>query len=230
MKAMDIKEEKIYFEKLRQAVIDMEEEDAARISKEIVDKGFSAKKAVEQGLIAGMEEVSRLYAKEQYFIPELLSCADAMYEGLAVLEKHLEQDSVGFDTRIVIGTVFGDTHDIGKNIVALFLKSAGFTVYDIGRDIPSETFVDKAVEYKADLIVMSTIMTTTMDSMRDVMECLEKRGIRQQFKVMIGGKPVSLRFAREIGADGYSVNAAEAIKLAKKLSGNLDAAEFEQAI
>lgn len=175
-----------------------------------------------------MEEVSRLYAQEKYFIPELLSCADAMYEGLAILEKHLEQDSVGFDTRIVIGTVFGDTHDIGKNIVALFLKSAGFTVYDIGRDVPAETFVEKAIEYHADIIVMSTIMTTTMDSMRDVIEELQKQGIREQVKVMIGGKPVSLRFAREIGADGYSVNAAEAIKLAKKLSGNLIEEDMEQ--
>lgn len=213
-------EEKIYFDKLKQAVIDMEEEDAAGIAQEIVDRNYSAKGAVEHGLIAGMEEVSRLYAKEQYFIPELLSCADAMYEGLAILEKHLEQDAVGYDTNIVIGTVFGDTHDIGKNIVALFLKSAGFTVYDIGRDVPAETFVDKAVEYKADIIVLSTIMTTTMDSMRDVITCLKNRGIREQVQVMIGGKPVSKRFAKEIGADGYLVNAAEAITLAKKLSGN----------
>ena len=223
-------EEELYFEKLKQAVIDMEEEEAATLAEEIVARNFSAKGAVEHGLIAGMEEVSRLYAQEKYFIPELLSCADAMYEGLAILEKHLEQDSVGFDTTIVIGTVFGDTHDIGKNIVALFLKSAGFTVYDIGRDVPAKTFVEKAVEYKADLIVMSTIMTTTMESMRDVIDELQKQGVREQFKVMVGGKPVSIRFAREIGADGYSVNAAEAIKLAKKLSGNLKEEEMDQAV
>ena len=223
-------EEKLYFEKLKQAVIDMEEEEAGALAQEIVARNFSAKGAVEQGLIAGMEEVSRLYAQEKYFIPELLSCADAMYEALAILEEDLEQDSVGYDTTIVIGTVFGDTHDIGKNIVALFLKSAGFTVYDIGRDVPTKTFVENAIEYQADLIVMSTIMTTTMESMRDVINELEKQGIREQVKVMVGGKPVSTRFAREIGADGYSVNAAEAIKLAKKLSGNLIEEDMEQVV
>lgn len=212
-------EEKILFEELRQAVIDMEEDLAAEIAQKVIDNNYNAKGAVELGLIAGMEEVSQLYAEEKYFIPDLLSCADAMYAALDVLEDHIADGDVGWDIRVVIGTVAGDTHDIGKNIVALFLKSAGFQVYDIGRDVSTEVFVEKAIEYDADVIAMSTIMTTTMPAMGAVIDKLVELGIRDKYKIIIGGKPVSNKFAKEIGADGYSVNAAEAIKLVKKLYG-----------
>ena len=208
-----------WFNKLQQAVVDMEEDDAISISKQIIEQNVSIKGAIEEGLIKGMERVSELYEEEQYFIPDLLMCADAMYAGLDVLKEKLNGEVAGCNKKVVIGTVLGDTHDIGKNIVACFLDSAGFNVYDIGRDIPADIFVQKAIEYNADIIVLSTIMTTTMENMRTVIEELKKQNVRDRFKVMVGGKPISPKFAKEIGADGYSVNAAGAIRLAKKLAG-----------
>lgn len=219
---MYTREEQICFKKLRQAVIDMEEEEAEELANQVVEKGYSVKGAIEIGLIGGMEEVSQLYADEKYFIPDLLSCADAMYVALDILEQYLPAGEQDETVKIVIGTVEGDTHDIGKNIVALFLKSAGFQVYDLGRDVPVSTFIEKAKEYQAEIIAMSTIMTTTMPVMKKVIDQLIESGEREHFKVMIGGKPVSLKFAKEIGADGYSVNAAEAIRLVKKLAKEIE--------
>lgn len=212
-------EESELFLRLKEAVLDMEEDDAVQIAEDILAKGYSVKGAIEEGLIKGMEEVSELYDQEQYFIPDLLCCADGMNAALDILKVELQGEIAGCNKKIVIGTVLGDTHDIGKNIVSCFLDSAGFVVYDVGRDISAEVFLEKAMECEADIIVLSTIMTTTMENMRDVIALLEERNVRERFKVMIGGKPVSPRFAKEIGADGYSVNAADAIKLAKKLAG-----------
>ncbi|MGN1410498.1 MAG: B12-binding domain-containing protein [Eubacteriales bacterium] len=119
--------------------------------------------------------------------------------------------------RIVIGTIFGDTHDIGKNIVSLLLSGAGYDVLDLGRDVSAENFVDGAIEYNADIIAISTLMTTTMNNMKDVVDLLIERGVRDRFRVIIGGKPCSLSFAKKIGADGYSSNAPGALRLVKKI-------------
>ncbi|MEE1229272.1 MAG: corrinoid protein [Lachnospiraceae bacterium] len=212
-------EELLCYEELKQAVVDMEDDDAIALSHQIIESGYSVEGAIEQALIAGMEEVGDLYDQEEYFIPDLLCCADTMNASLDILKTQLQEAKVGYGKNIVIGTVLGDTHDIGKNVVACFLESAGFTVHDIGRDISAQDFMNKAIEYDADIIVLSTIMTTTMDSMADVIDLLKENRVRDRFKVMVGGKPVSPKFAKEIGADGYSVNAGEAIKLAKKLAG-----------
>ena len=123
----------------------------------------------------------------------------------------------GGKPKAVIGVVEGDTHDIGKNLVKIMLDTAGFEMYDLGRDVPLDAFVEKAAEVNASLVCMSTLMTTTMDGMRIVIEKLKEKGIRDKVKVMIGGSPISQKFADEIGADGYSVNAVEAVKLAKRL-------------
>lgn len=211
-------EEVLYFDKLKDAVINMDEDEAALLAEEIIQKGYNASGAIKEGLIAGMEEVSNLYAKEEYFIPELLLCADAMYAALIPLKAAVPTDKVGLNKKIVIGTIFGDTHDIGKNIVALFLESAGFEVIDLGRDVSADTFVEQAVAINADLIVISTLMTTTMNHMSAVIDLLEEKCLRDRFKVMIGGRPLSLSFAKKIGADGYSANAAAAVSLAKKLT------------
>ncbi|MFT3951940.1 MAG: cobalamin-dependent protein [Oscillospiraceae bacterium] len=209
-----------YYEKLKAAVIDMDEDGAAEIAGQIVADNLDAKLAISQALIPAMEEVSALYAAEQYFIPDLLICADAMYAAMDILSGGGAADYGGnLGKTIVIGTVAGDTHDIGKNIVALFFKSAGFVVVDIGRDISAAEFVDNAVAHNADIIAVSTIMTTTMNNIGDIVTELQRRGLRENFKLIIGGKPISLKFARQIGADGYAVNAADAIKLAKKLCG-----------
>lgn len=190
-------EEVLYFNKLREAVINMDEDESALLAEEILQKGYSASGAIKEGLISGMEEVGGLYAKEEYFIPELLLCADAMYAALTPLRAAVTQDKVGLDRKIIIGTIFGDTHDIGKSIVALFLESAGFDVVDLGRDVSAATFVEQAVAENADLIVISTLMTTTMNHMIDVIKLLEEKSLRDRFKVMVGGRPLSLSFAKK---------------------------------
>ena len=165
----------------------------------------------------GMNKASDLYDAEEYFVTDVLLCSDAMYAGLEVLRPHLPETAEGGKVKAVIGVVEGDTHDIGKNLVKIMMDTAGFEMYDLGRDVPLDDFVEKAAEVNASLVCMSTLMTTTMNGMRTVIEKLKEKGIREQVKVMIGGSPISQKFADEIGADGYSVNAVEAVKLAKRL-------------
>lgn len=205
------------YEKLKNAVIDMDEEEAGKTAEEIVSSGADIPKAVEYGLVGGMDVVAKYYDEETYFIPEVLMCADAMYAGMAPLKKAMPVSAETGQHVIVIGSVFGDIHDIGKNIVALFLEGSGFKVINLGRDVAPEVFVDAAEKYNADIIVISTLMTTTMWGMKDVIEMLKVRGLRDRVKVMVGGKPLSLNFAKKIGADGYSHDAKAAVALAKKL-------------
>lgn len=205
------------YSRLSQAVIDMDEDLAIEIAQEIIDKGGDALEAIEIGLVGGMNKVGELYEKEEYFIPELLMSADAMYAALHILELHVKKSDEKEKHRIVIGSILGDTHDIGKNIVALILESAGFEVFDLGRDVPQSVFVDKAVEYNAEFIIISTLMTTTMKNMKGVIDILNERNIRDKYKVLLGGRPISPAFAREIGADGYSANAGAALRLVKSL-------------
>ena len=173
-----------------------------------------------EGLVDGMNKASDLYDEEEYFVTDLLLCSDAMYSGIDILKPHLPvEENKGEKLKIVIGVVEGDTHDIGKNLVKIMLDTAGFEMYDLGRDVPLDNFVDKAIEVGASLICMSTLMTTTMDGMRIVIEKLKEKGIRDNVKVMVGGSPISQKYANEIGADGYSANAVGAVKLAKRLAG-----------
>lgn len=205
--------------KLSECVVEMEEEEIVEVANEYIEAGYDALEGIMDGLIDGMEKVSELFEEEEYFVTDVLLCSDAMYAGIEVLKPHLtEDDKSGPAKKVVIGVIEGDTHDIGKNLVKILLDTAGFEIYDLGRDVPLEAFVDKAVEVEADIIALSTLMTTTMIGMKKVIEMLEERGIRDKVKVMIGGSPVSPRFAKEIGADGYSTNAVEAVKLARKLT------------
>ncbi|MDU5237383.1 MAG: cobalamin-dependent protein, partial [Finegoldia magna] len=150
---------------------------------------------------------------------DILLCSDAMYAGLDVLQKHVEMNDDDILGVGVIGVVEGDTHDIGKNLVKLMMQTAGFKMIDLGRDVKLQNFIDAAVENDADLICMSTLMTTTMDNMGKVIEMLKEQGLRDRFKVMIGGGPISQAFADKIGADSYTENAVEAVEAAKKLVG-----------
>ena len=205
--------------KLSECVVEMEEEEIVEVANEYIEAGYDALEGIMDGLIDGMEKVSELFEEEEYFVTDVLLCSDAMYAGIEVLKPHLtEDDKSGPAKKVVIGVIEGDTHDIGKNLVKILLDTAGFEIYDLGRDVPLEAFVDKAVEVEADIIALSTLMTTTMIGMKKVIEMLEERGVRDKVKVMIGGSPVSPRFAKEIGADGYSTNAVEAVKLARKLT------------
>lgn len=204
---------------LSDAVVNMEEDETVNLANEAISGGYDAYEAIEKGLADGMERAGKLFEDEEYFIPELLVCSDAMYAGLAVLKPHIRTDDQGERLKVVLGVVEGDTHDIGKNLVKIMLENAGFDVIDLGRDIPSKVFVEKAREMNASIIAVSTLMTTTMDRMADIIHILNKEGLRENFKVMVGGGPVSQSFADKIKADGYSVSAADAVRLAKRLTG-----------
>jgi len=207
------------FQELSDAVVDMDEEKAVTVANEVVALGGDAYQAIEQGLSSGMERAGQLFDEEEYFIPELLMCSDAMYAGMDVLKPHLRLDGVAEKHKVVIGVIEGDTHDIGKNLVKIMLETSGFDVVDLGRDIAPARFVATAKEIGAKIIALSTLMTTTMDGMAAVIRQLDEEGIRDRFKVIVGGGPLSQGFADRIGADGYAVNAADAIRLARSLVG-----------
>ncbi|GMB00679.1 corrinoid protein [Pelosinus sp. IPA-1] len=205
------------FQKLSDAVVEMDDDEVITLSNEIVAQGIDAYDAIDQGLSHGMEKAGKLFEEEEYFIPELLLCSDAMYAGLDVLKPHIKANTHGVKHKVVIGVVEGDTHDIGKNLVKIMLETSGFEVFDLGRDIPPQQFIDKAKEVNADIIALATLMTTTMDGMDEVVHLLKKEKIKDRYKVVIGGGPISQSFADKIGADGYAVNAADAVKLARRL-------------
>lgn len=212
------------FEDLANAVLELDEERAVALSKEALERGYDAWETVEHGLIAGVNRAGKLFDEEEYFVPELLIAADAMYAGLAILRPHIKEQFTGISRKVVIGVVQGDTHDIGKNLVRIMLEVAGFEVHDLGRDVPPRKFVERAVEVKADIIALSTLMTTTMERMGEVIGILEEENLRSRFKVIVGGSPLSQAFADRIGADGYAPKAAQAVLLAKRLSGLVNAA------
>jgi len=205
------------FQKLSDAVVEMEEDNAAKLSKRVVAEGLDAYQAIDKGLANGMERAGQLFEEQEYFVPELILCADALYAGLDILKPHIKTESDGQKYTVVIGVIEGDTHDIGKNLVKIMLEAAGFNMIDLGRDILASDFVDAAVTNNADVIAISTLMTTTMSGMAEVIEILNKRGIRDKFKVIVGGGPISQSFADKIGADGYSSNASRSVRLLKKM-------------
>lgn len=213
---MPIKKEEL-FSNLSEAVVNMDEEKTVALSNEVVQQKIDAYEAIDQGLSNGMEKAGKLFEEEEYFIPELLMCSDAMYAGLDVLKPHIKRNEEGEKHKVVIGVVEGDTHDIGKNLVKIMLDTAGFDIIDLGRDVPPQAFVDKAKETDASIIALSTLMTTTMDGMAEVIRILKKENIRDRFKVIIGGGPISQTYADKIGADGYSTNAADAVRLVRHL-------------
>lgn len=195
----------------------MEEEDTVEVAKEFIEKGFDAYEGISNGLALGMDKAGKLYEEEEYYIPELLMCSDAMYAGLEILKPHLKFDESEKKYRAVVGVVEGDTHDIGKNLFRIMLETTGFEVFDLGRDVPPSEFINKAKEVNADVIGMSTLMTTTMDNMKVVIDLLKEENLRDNFIVMVGGGPISQNFADRIGADGYAPEASKAARLAREL-------------
>jgi len=195
----------------------MDEELTVAAAQEALQKNIGALQAINEGLVTGMNEAGSLYNAEEYFVPELLMCSDAMYAGLDVLTPHIERSNEVSRAKVVIGVIEGDTHDIGKNLVKLMVEVGGFEIYDLGRDVPLASFVAKVKEVKADVLCLSTLMSTTMEGMAEVIELLRKEGLREQVAVMVGGGPISQAFADRIGADGYSENAIGAVELARQL-------------
>lgn len=214
-----LKKELDIINRLITGVRDMDEEMTVHAANEALRNNIDPLRAINEGLVVGMNQAGVLYEKEEYFVPELLLCSDALYSGLDVLSPHIKPgDTTRTKIKVVIGVVEGDTHDIGKNLVKLMLEISGFDVCDLGRDVPLNTFVNKVVELKAGLLCMSTLMSTTMDGMGTVIRGLEREGVRDSVKVMVGGGPLSKSFADKICADGYSRNATGAVTLARQLS------------
>jgi corrinoid protein of di/trimethylamine methyltransferase len=207
------------FQALSDSVVGMDEDLTRKLSLQVVEQGIDALAAIEHGLVDGMNRAGKLFETEEYFIPELLLCSDSMYAGLDILRPHLKQDGNKRRHKIVIGVVEGDTHDIGKNLVKIMLEASGFDIVDLGRDIPPQRFVDEAIKIEASVIALSTLMTTTMDGMSEVINLLNQAHVRKSFKVIVGGGPISQSFADRIGADGYAAGAPAAVKLVKQLVG-----------
>lgn len=181
-----------------------------------LDEGLDAKTILDEGLLSGMMTIGGKFKRNEVFVPEVLVAARAMNAGMAILEPKLVEignEPVG---KAVIGTVKGDLHDIGKNLVAMMLKGAGFEVCDLGVDVEPEVYIEKAEEIGADIIGMSALLTTTMPNMKDLIDLLQEKGLRDKYIVMIGGAPVNETFAQEIGADYYTSDAASAAETARE--------------
>ncbi len=170
-----------------------------------------------EGMIAAMDEVGRLFEEGEYFVPEMLVSARAMKAGLALLRPYLMESNVEPLGIIVLGTVAGDLHDIGKNLVGMMLEGAGLSVIDLGTDVPTGKFVDVVRETDVDIIGLSALLTTTMPSIKATIDGLEEAGLRNKTKVIVGGAPLTLEFAEKIGADGYAPDASKSVALVKSL-------------
>ena len=207
--------------KMNEAIVAGDREAAAALAAEAVAAGLDPAEVVERGYVPGIQKVGELWEQGEYFLPELISSAEAMKAAMAVLEPEFERRHTGarMGGKVVIGTVEGDIHDIGKNLVASMLQAGGFEVFDLGADVKLERFVDKAEEVGAGLICLSALLTTTMTNQRRLIGLLQERGLRGKYKVLVGGAPASRRWAEEIGADGYAENAVAAVRQAKALTG-----------
>jgi len=180
-----------------------------------LENGLTPRAILEDGMIAAMAEVGRLFEAGEFYVPEMLLSARAMQAGLTVLKPHLKEANVQAAGRVAIGTVKGDLHDIGKNLVAMVLEGAGYEVLDLGTDVPAEKFV--AVADKVDVLALSGLLTTTITGMKTIIQMLQDAGKRNKVKVIVGGAPVTETFAAQIGADGYAPNASRAVTLTKAL-------------
>ena len=213
------------FEKIEQSVVKRDRETVVRLAREIVEKGLDPVLAIEKGFKPGMEKIGDMFADLEIFIPDMITAADIMNEGIAILRPALNERTSGgaelVTGRILLGTIQGDVHEIGKNIVKVLLESAGFEVIDLGRDVNVLAFIDRYQELKPDIIGISALMTTTMVNIPRVIENLKTMGLRDGVKIMVGGAPVLPEWAEEIGADGYGENAKDAVKVAKRLMQEL---------
>jgi len=190
----------------------------AELTRQALAAGVPARQVLDEGLLAGMNVVGRLFSEHEIFLPDVLLAARAMYAGLDVLKPLLEGESLAPAGKVVIGTIQGDLHDIGKNLVGIMLRGAGFEVIDLGNDVPPEKFVATATREQAQVIGMSALLTTTMTGMQRVIELLASSGERGRIKTIIGGAPVTAEYARQIGADAYGFDAASAVERVKELT------------
>ena len=206
-------------EKYYQALSAGKMDEVKALTQKALDAGESPDRILKEGLIKAMDRIGVQFKNNEIYIPEVLIAARAMHAGLGVLKPILAKSSASAAAKIVIGTVKGDLHDIGKNLVGMMLEGAGFEVIDAGIDVPAEKFVQVAKEKGAQVIGMSALLTTTMMQMKATVESLPAAGLKGKVKIVVGGAPVTDEFARQIGADGYAPDAASAVSMVKKLLG-----------
>jgi len=200
------------------AVLDGDEDAAVEVANKVVAEGINVVEIINEGFMPGMIEVGDLFSKEEFSLPEVLLAAGAMQKAIDIMEPHIPREQVAEKRgTVVIGTVEGDIHDIGKNIVAVMLRVYGFEVEDLGRDVPIKKFIDKARELNADIVASSSLMTTTMPGQRLLEDKLREAGIREKVKTMVGGAAVTQEWADKIGADGYAEDASECVTKAIEL-------------
>jgi corrinoid protein of di/trimethylamine methyltransferase len=205
--------------KLYDAVLNGDQKSAVAVTEEALAEGLQPMELINGYMIPAMDEVGRLYEEEEYFVPELLLAARAMKGSLALLRPLLAAQGTEPVARVAIGTVKGDLHDIGKNLVASMLEGGGFEVFDLGADVAPERFIEAIEEKGATIVCLSALLTVTMPSMRKTIDALKEAGVREKVKVFVGGAPVTRQFAEEIGADGYGENANVAVAMARAAAG-----------
>lgn len=211
------KEHKDLLDALKEAIVGIDEEKARAIAENVVNENIDPHAAINYAIADGAIEVGEKFDSGDYFLPHLVMAGDLMDLVGEILEKNIPHEQRVKKRIVVIGTVQGDMHSVGKNLVATMMRSRGFEVHDMGVDVTSMVFIDKAKELNADIIALSSLLTTTMPYQKEVIEDLEAMGIRDQFKIMIGGGPVTRQYAEEIGADGYGKDSIEALEEAMKL-------------
>lgn len=208
--------------RMEKSIVEANKEDAVALAKEAVEKEMDLNEVIEKGYILGIQKAGSLWEQGEYFLPELISSAECMKAAMRVLKPELEKAHISTKSlgKVVIGTVEGDIHDIGKNLVSSMLSANGFEVIDLGADVKMEKFIETAVNENADFICLSALLTTTMLNQKKLVESLREKNLFDQFKVIVGGAPANQKWADDIGADGYAENAMTAVKEAKKLIGS----------
>lgn len=201
--------------RIRDAIVNLDIDNIGRLCEEAVGAGVPAYQVVMEGMAKGMEVVGEKYERNEYFLAELIMAGETMKEGMKALEPHLKAGELKRTGKVVIGTVRGDLHDIGKNIVATLLNAAGFEVIDLGVDVPPEKFIEAIKENSPDILGMSALLTTTMIEMEAIIKELKKAGLRNKIKIIIGGAPITKEYAEKIGADAAAKDAVEGVNICK---------------
>lgn len=204
-------------EQIRTSIIEMDDEKVAQLVQQALEENVDPSMILENGLIAGMKEVGRLFACKEYYVPEVLLASESFYVGFDIIKPLIQKSSRLPRAKIVMGVVEGDIHDIGKNIVKVMLEASGFSVIDLGRDVPLAEFIKSVENEKPAVLALSSLMTTTMEHMEEVINGLKERNLRDTVKVVVGGAPVNKEFAERIGADGYGQDAAGAVRVMERI-------------
>lgn len=206
-------------DKIKEAIIELNDIDTKELVANALKKNIDPQEILEKGLIAGIKEVGNLFTRKEYFVPEVLLASEAFYSGFNMISPLIKSQILKKKAKIVIGVVGGDIHDIGKNIVKVLVEASGYDIIDLGKDVATEKFINTVAREKPNVLALSSLLTTTMMRMNDIIKGLEQRKLRSNIKVIIGGAPVNQDFAKKIKADAYGKDAADAVRLIEKITG-----------